>query len=420
MNTKVPPVIPVTFLLFLVNCAGGNEAGNSPGLLPIPDKLVVLTFDDGNISDIKYTAPLLKKYGFGATFFISSNSFLGAPGTTEGRMSWDQIKKLDEMGFEIGNHSTTHPPFTGLSQEETLLEIEGMENECLVRGITKPVSFAFPGGHAQDDHFSVFEQKGYTFVRRGANPESPNMEGGARGSVYEPGRDHPYAIPTTIVFGGNSGIDDLSWAVEQARDGKICIITLHGVPDVYPHVTVSPKEFENYMEYLHDQGCTVIAQRDLARYVDPSLTPRDVFGVIYERLCSQPSGLKCENESDPDGINTSQPVLSWEFRSIREDRKPSAWQILVASSEDKINDDLGDMWDSGKVPSGQNENITYTGKPLTGNHTYFWKVRCWNEPGELRKYESEEYYDSEILAALRSELVSDYSSPARFTTGTFE
>ena len=39
-------------------------------LLPIPNGLVVLTFDDGNKSDFTYVAPLLNRYGFGATFIL--------------------------------------------------------------------------------------------------------------------------------------------------------------------------------------------------------------------------------------------------------------------------------------------------------------------------------------------------------------
>lgn len=38
---------------------------------PIPDKLVVLTFDDGSISQLRNAGPLLKELGFGATFFIT-------------------------------------------------------------------------------------------------------------------------------------------------------------------------------------------------------------------------------------------------------------------------------------------------------------------------------------------------------------
>ena len=43
----------------------------TPALEPIPDKLVVLTFDDSSKSHVTVAAPLLKKHGFGATFFVT-------------------------------------------------------------------------------------------------------------------------------------------------------------------------------------------------------------------------------------------------------------------------------------------------------------------------------------------------------------
>ena len=51
-------------------CACGTTGSTgSTGLLPIPDKLVVLTIDDGNKSDATFVGPLLKEYGFGASFY---------------------------------------------------------------------------------------------------------------------------------------------------------------------------------------------------------------------------------------------------------------------------------------------------------------------------------------------------------------
>ena len=49
----------------------GKYTATSQDLQSIPDRLVVLTFDDGNKSDATYVAPLLKRCGFGATFFIT-------------------------------------------------------------------------------------------------------------------------------------------------------------------------------------------------------------------------------------------------------------------------------------------------------------------------------------------------------------
>jgi len=68
-------------------------------LLPIPDKLVVLTFDDGNKSDIAYVAPLLKRHGFGATFFITEG--LGFLKDKKTFLTWDEIPKLHEAGRSV-------------------------------------------------------------------------------------------------------------------------------------------------------------------------------------------------------------------------------------------------------------------------------------------------------------------------------
>ena len=51
------------------------------------------------------------------------------------------------------------------------------------------------------------------------------------------------------------------------------MLTFHGVPAVeHPWVDVSPELFKTYMDYLRDSGCTVVALRDLAKYVDASKT----------------------------------------------------------------------------------------------------------------------------------------------------
>jgi hypothetical protein len=59
-------------------------------------------------------------------------------------------------------------------------------------------------------------------------------------------------------------------AIKQAQPGRIVVLTVHGVPDVaHPQVTTPPELFEEYLRYLRDNKYTVIAMRDLPRYVDP-------------------------------------------------------------------------------------------------------------------------------------------------------
>ena len=54
----------------------------------------------------------------------------------------------------------------------------------------------------------------------------------------------------------------------QARDGKIAVMTFHGVPDIkHPWVNTDPAKFEGYLQHLKDEGCIVIAMRDLGKYL---------------------------------------------------------------------------------------------------------------------------------------------------------
>ena len=65
-----------------------------------------MTFDDAPASQYSEVAPLLKKFKLGATFYVCEFPPNYADSTLY--MTWSQIKQLDDMGFEIGNHTHTH------------------------------------------------------------------------------------------------------------------------------------------------------------------------------------------------------------------------------------------------------------------------------------------------------------------------
>ena len=236
---------------------------------PIPDRLVVLTFDDGNKSDYTYVAPLLKEYGFGATFYITEGlNFLNSK---ENYVTWEEIRELHDDGFEIGNHTRHHPNITTLTKEEFLSDLIHIDERCKEFGIPVPVTFAYPGDSRGPEAIEVLTEKKYPFARRGVGPDFPYDIEGGRGPVYDPDVHHPLVIPSTGVPGPKYVFEDLVWAVDQAKDRKIAVLTFHGVPAVeHPWVDTSPEQFEKYMDYLHEKNCTVISLRDLAKYVDPS------------------------------------------------------------------------------------------------------------------------------------------------------
>ncbi|HTT17789.1 MAG TPA: hypothetical protein VMG82_02525, partial [Candidatus Sulfotelmatobacter sp.] len=92
--------------------------------------------------------------------------------------------------------------------------------------------------------------------------------------------------------------------------------------------------------------------------------------------------LRCEYLVNPAGLDVLQPRLSWVLepgdRKLRSQRQ-TAYQVLVATTSERLGSDQGDVWDTGKVPSDQTIGLQYAGKPLHSKEQYFWKVRVWDE-----------------------------------------
>lgn len=254
-------------------------------LLPIPDKLVVLTFDDAVKSQFTTAAPILKQYGFGATFFITEAFKYIKSWKNENYMTWDEIKKLHEMGFEIGNHTRRHSNVSSQTKEQFLDDLEYIEKRCKEHGIPVPKTFCYPGYQFSRAAVEVLAEKNYLFARRGYTPELSYKETGRIGLVYNPKEDHPLLIPTTAASGPTCGYKDLVCATQMAKDGKITVLPFHGVPDIdHPWVHTDPAVFEKFMKYLYDNGYTVIAMHELVRYVDLTKSPANPLEPIKQRL----------------------------------------------------------------------------------------------------------------------------------------
>jgi len=218
----------------------------------IPDKLVVLTFDDATASQYSVVAPLLKEYGFGATFFVCE--FPPNFADTNKYMNWRQIRELDQIGFEIANHTQNHPAVSKLSPDKFIEQLNYIERKCDSMKIDRPTTFAYPGYSLSLPVLDVLQKKGYLFARAG----------GSR--TYDPMTDHPLLIPSWAMNSENK--TQIMDALEEAQNGEICVLTIHGVPDLeHPWVTTSPGLFKEYMQYLFDNDYTVIALRDLSKYI---------------------------------------------------------------------------------------------------------------------------------------------------------
>jgi peptidoglycan/xylan/chitin deacetylase (PgdA/CDA1 family) len=249
-------------------------------LQSIPDKLVVLTFDDSKASHYTVVRPLLKKYGFGATFFITEGFTFRT--NKEDYLTWDQISELHRDGFEIGNHTRDHMGLSESNLPKLKEQVEAINAQCAAHGVPRPVSFAYPGNAIDPGSIRILEELGFRFARRGGAPEYPYEEG--NGVAYEPGRDHPLLLPSAGDARPFWTLENLKRAASQATNGKIAILQFHGAPDLeHPWVHTSRERFEEFMKYLHEEGFKAIAVRDLERYVDWRQKPAEPWKIIDER-----------------------------------------------------------------------------------------------------------------------------------------
>lgn len=95
------------------------------------------------------------------------------------------------------------------------------------------------------------------------------------------------------------------------------------------------------------------------------------------------SGLRCEMLFNPQGIDVTRPRLSWQLE-VRDTRnvQQAAYQLIVASSKEKLDANTGDLWNSGKVTSPQSILVPYAGKPLTSGTACYWKIKVFTNKGE--------------------------------------
>jgi len=87
-----------------------------------------------------------------------------------------------------------------------------------------------------------------------------------------------------------------------------------------------------------------------------------------------PFDLRCEHLAEARGLNTSVPRFGWALAGDGQDRRQTAYRIVVAFADgDRV------LWDSGKVASGETQLIAYSGPPLPSDAALAWTVTVWDE-----------------------------------------
>lgn len=247
-------------------------------------KAVVLTFDDGWKSQITNAVPIMDKFGFKATFFIVCNYQ-----DKEGRMSWDDVSKLDKLWrYDIQSHTMNHQDLTKLSAKDLEYEV-GQSKQCLLDHGINSTSFATPLNAGWDNATVVNMTSKYYDTARSGNGEPMflNCDKWTEDQTdcrtyYDNGTltfanrysirgwshnfyDKKYAHDSNKIMEEFVNVVERQsrYNTNQSIDA-IPVLIYHKVDSATKDAgTTTTDLFEKEMQYLHDNGFKVLTMADL-------------------------------------------------------------------------------------------------------------------------------------------------------------
>lgn len=182
----------------------------------LPDRTVVLTFDDGYADFATTALPLLQRFGYPATLFVTTGWVADAGPNSAGRpldrtLCWSQIREISETGIEIGAHGHSHAALDGLADAELMAELthsRALLEDCIGRPVP---TVAYPFGYSNARVRRAAEAAGYRY-------------GAAVRNIRATPADDPFELPrltvrrttTPAVFaeavdGSGGGVVPLFW-----------------------------------------------------------------------------------------------------------------------------------------------------------------------------------------------------------------
>lgn len=124
----------------------------------LPDKPVLLTFDDGYIDNYQIAYPILEEFGFKGTFFVVTEFIDNG---REGYMTWAMVEEMARAGHRFESHSRTHPDLTEKDHDDLIWQILGAQETLAAHIGYRPRYFCYPGGDYNAETIQVLRDLDY-------------------------------------------------------------------------------------------------------------------------------------------------------------------------------------------------------------------------------------------------------------------
>lgn len=125
----------------------------------LPEKPVIITFDDGYVDNYQNAYPILKKYGLKGTIFAITDYL----GNYQNYFTWEQAKEMQDSGImEIESHTLSHQELTETGSPEELKKQLFGSKEAIDARLHKDVRFiAYPCGSFNEEVEQMTKDAGY-------------------------------------------------------------------------------------------------------------------------------------------------------------------------------------------------------------------------------------------------------------------
>lgn len=121
----------------------------------LPEKPVILTFDDGYRDNYENAFPVLQEYGMKGTFFVVTQFIDDG---NENYLSWDMVKEMANAGMRIEPHSKTHADLSSQEKDYIVYEVLGSQETIAAHIGQTPRFFCYPGGSFDEKTIEVVSE----------------------------------------------------------------------------------------------------------------------------------------------------------------------------------------------------------------------------------------------------------------------
>lgn len=253
----------IFFSIFLSNLALTNSSSEET---PDSRGKICLFFDDGWKNQYDRALPVLREFGFRASFGIISDYIGTDRKSFWSRMNVSELRELELLGMEIASHTMTHPSMLNLTDEQLHREVAGSKMSLTQLGFSVN-TFIYPYGEWNSTVIEHVKEAGYIC---------------ARDLTGEPYRLHDAEPDARFHVGSwpitNQSLNEFKEILAHSTETEVVVFTYHFISDEGPESTsTSTANFYHQMKYLKQSGFDVILLSELFEEKEVTMWRRPPF-----------------------------------------------------------------------------------------------------------------------------------------------